>query len=209
MLKNKIIVKRIRNIFILLMVMIVMLGAYRNIRRSRAENVIEISMEVADKTNNLAVQTLTLSATETSNGIYLLELPTAVNGNIVTKYYTTEDIGCFDSLAELEEATQRNPNEFKLPVVLSLKGVILRTSDDKLFLVNAEGVKERNILVHEIDEGQNISEEQVHKFNYSCQIYMINDTENRLLTKDYVQITGVYRHSNKTLSDCTYEFLNQ
>ena len=90
MLKNKIIAKKIRNIFILFMAIIIMLGAYHNIRRSRAENVIEVSVEVADKSNNLRAQTVTVDATETSNGIYMIDLPVSVNGNVVTKYYTSD-----------------------------------------------------------------------------------------------------------------------
>ena len=89
MLKNKIIVKKIRNIFILLMAIIIMLGAYQNIRNSKAENVIQIEMEVSDKSNILSAQTITVDATETSDGDYLLTLPTSVNKNIVTKYYTS------------------------------------------------------------------------------------------------------------------------
>ena len=89
MLKNKIIVNKIRNIFILLMAIIIMLGAYQNIRNSKAENVIQIEMEVSDKSNILSAQTITVDATETSDGNYLLTLPTSVNKNIVTKYYTS------------------------------------------------------------------------------------------------------------------------
>ena len=90
MLKNKIIVKKIRNIFILLMAIIIMIGVYRNIRNSRAENVIQIEMEVADKNKLLENQTITVDATETKDGNFLVELPTSVNENIVTKYYTAD-----------------------------------------------------------------------------------------------------------------------
>ena len=89
MLKNKIIVKKIRNIFILLMAIIIMLGAYHNIRNSKAENVIQVELEVADKSNILSAQTITVDATETSDGNYLINLPISVNKNIVTKYYTS------------------------------------------------------------------------------------------------------------------------
>ena len=90
MLKNKIIVKKIRNILILLMAIIIMLGAYHNIRNSKAENVIQIEMEVSDKSDVLSAQTVTVDATETSDGNYLLNLPISVNENIVTKYYTSD-----------------------------------------------------------------------------------------------------------------------
>ena len=64
MLKNKIIAKKIRNIFMLLMAIIIMVGVYTNIRNSRAENVLQIDIEVADKSNLLKPQTITVDATE-------------------------------------------------------------------------------------------------------------------------------------------------
>lgn len=89
MLKNKIIVKKIRNIFVLLMAIIIMIGAYHNIRNSRAENVIQIELEVIDKSGNLSAETIIADATETTDGNYLLNLPISVNKNIVIKYYTS------------------------------------------------------------------------------------------------------------------------
>ena len=88
MLKNKLIMKKLRNICILLMAIIIMIGVYTNIRRSRAENVIQIELEVSDKSETLEAQKIIVEATETNDGNYLLELPTSVKGNIVTKYYT-------------------------------------------------------------------------------------------------------------------------
>ena len=88
MLKNKLIMKKIRNICILLMAIIIMIGVYTNIRRSRAENVIQIELEVSDKSETLEAQKIIVEDTETNDGNYLLELPTSVKGNIVTKYYT-------------------------------------------------------------------------------------------------------------------------
>ena len=91
MLKNKLIAKRIRNIFILIMTIAIMMGAYHNVRRSRAEKVIEISLEVTDKSEQLEKETITVEATETSDGVYLLELPEIVNTKMITKYYYSED----------------------------------------------------------------------------------------------------------------------
>ena len=90
MLKNKLIIKKIRNICILLMAIIIMIGVYTNVRRSRAENVIQIELEVSDKSEALGMQTILVDATETQDGNYLLDLPIAVNGNMVTKYYTSD-----------------------------------------------------------------------------------------------------------------------
>ena len=89
MLKNKLIAKRIRNIFILIMTIAIMLGAYNNVRRSRAEKVIEISLEVADKNNQIEKETVTVEATETSDGVYLLELPEIVNTKVIAQYYNS------------------------------------------------------------------------------------------------------------------------
>ena len=79
MLKNKIIIKKIRNIFILLMAIIIMVGVYTNIRNSRAENVIQIEVEISDKSNKIDTQKITIDATETKDGNYLIKLPTSVN----------------------------------------------------------------------------------------------------------------------------------
>lgn len=92
MLKNKVIVKKLRNIFILIMVMAIIIGIYRNVRNSRAENVIPIELEVSDKNNILESQTVTVEAVETKDGNYLVELPTSVNEYIVSKYYKADDL---------------------------------------------------------------------------------------------------------------------
>ena len=89
MLRNKLIAKKIRNIFILIMTIAIMLGAYNNVRRSRAEKVIEISLEVADKNNQIEKETVTVEATETSDGVYLLELPEIVNTKVIAQYYNS------------------------------------------------------------------------------------------------------------------------
>lgn len=89
MLRNKLIAKKIRNIFILIMTIAIMLGAYNNVRRSRAEKVIEIALEVADKNNQIEKETVTVEATETSDGVYLLELPEIVNTKVIAQYYNS------------------------------------------------------------------------------------------------------------------------
>ena len=90
MLKNKLIVKKIRNIVIFIMAIAILIGTYTYVRRSRAENIIQVELEISDKSETLELQKITVDATETQDGNYLLDLPTAVNGNIVTKYYTTD-----------------------------------------------------------------------------------------------------------------------
>ena len=89
MLKNKLKIRKIKNIFILIMIVAIMLGMYNNVRRSRAEKVIEISLEVTDKNNQIEKETVTVEATETSDGVYLLELPEIVNTKVIARYYNS------------------------------------------------------------------------------------------------------------------------
>ena len=58
MLKNKIIVRKIRNIVILFMAIIIMFGAYKNIRDSRAEDVIVCNYLAQTFLNFVPVSTL-------------------------------------------------------------------------------------------------------------------------------------------------------
>ena len=92
MLRNRIFMKRIRNLVIFIMAIVILIGTYSYVRRSRAENVIQIELEAADRSEALALQTEIANATEAEDGNFLLTLPTAINGNVVSKYYTTDGI---------------------------------------------------------------------------------------------------------------------
>ena len=130
------------------------------------------------------------------------------NDAISEEKYTPVDIGYFDSLAELEEATKRNPEVFNVPVEVSVCGIIARTTNNSIFLVcSKNGLFDYRLYTM----GKYGIEEEYLKEQYNnsiCQVYVIGDTKNRVLTGDVVIIKGVYRHSAKTLSDCTYEILN-
>ena len=133
MLKNKIIVKKIRNIFILFMAIIIMLGAYNNIRNSKAENVIQVELQVVDKSNKLSAQTVTVEATETNKGNYLLNLPRSVNGNMVIKYYTSDGEEVLIDQENNEETIQLTEAE------VANKKIQLQTDYDmKEFIANDE-----------------------------------------------------------------------
>ena len=62
MLKNKIIVRKIRNIVILLMVLLITIGAYKNIDNSRAEDVIELTTIAIDNYGYLENEEFNLEA---------------------------------------------------------------------------------------------------------------------------------------------------
>lgn len=85
MLKNKIIVKRIRNIIILLMAIIIMVGAYKNIDRSRAEEVIEIGVKALDNYAYLDDEEFILEARKMEDGTYEIELPESVNSKKINQ----------------------------------------------------------------------------------------------------------------------------
>ena len=138
MLKNKIIVKKIRNIFILFMAIIIMFGAYKNIKNSRAENVIEVDMEVADQSNSLEVQTITVDAIEKKTGNYVLELPTSVNGLIVSKYYTS-------SGSEIDMANENADKTIKLTNdEITNKKIQISTDYDKKDATTVETMDSEN-----------------------------------------------------------------
>ena len=129
---------------------------------------------------------------------------------VVDENYVPVDIGYFDSLEALEEAAQRNPDIFKLPVELSVYGAILRTSDDSVYLVGLGSGKfydyHTEVTLAQIKSGK-ISADTADRFTNSCQLFMLNDKNNRVLTADKVVVKGIYRHSTKTISDCTYELV--
>ncbi len=130
------------------------------------------------------------------------------SGNIPESYIPS-DIGHFNSLANLEEVTQRNPNSFKFPVVLSVQGTIIRTTDDKLILVHYD---DQNFDVELYSffrkyKNKSVNSAAIPDFEHYCKITMRNDSENRALTGDKVVITGMYTYSAKTLSDCTFGVL--
>lgn len=116
--------------------------------------------------------------------------------------YIPIDVGYFDSLSELEEAALRNPDIFKVPVTISVNGTIIRTNNDNIYLTNSnqQGLKIYRAKINGITES-----EAKEMFNI-YDVFMIDDSNDRVLTGDKVIITGIYRHSAKTLSDCTYEF---
>ena len=75
MLKNKIVVRKIRNIVILLMVMIIMIGAYNKIDTSRAEDVPEIGAIALDNYGYLAKEEFKLMDDDNKTSIGLSVRP--------------------------------------------------------------------------------------------------------------------------------------
>jgi len=105
MLKNKIVVRKIRNIVILLMAIIVMIGTYRNIGRSRAENVIEIDVMAIDSFGYLENEEFTMEAKQVKGDLYEIELPESTNDKVINRIVkvTLEDFVNTTTDGEVEE----------------------------------------------------------------------------------------------------------
>ena len=98
MLRNKIALKRIRNLIFLGLVIVVMLGVYNNtIRNARAENTESIVVDFVDSTGKLTTFSLenvnaTKNETTDENDVttvtsYTIPLTNLVNGKKVSEYY--------------------------------------------------------------------------------------------------------------------------
>ena len=122
--------------------------------------------------------------------------------------YIPTNIGYFNSLADLEKAAQRNPDVFKFPVIVSVYGTIARTETNDIYIFDSSNNNAFNAHLY-IHEKYGLDIEDLKKYCVPYQVYMIDDTQNKVLTQDRVVIVGVYRHSAKTFSDCTYELINQ
>ena len=85
MLKNRMFGKKIRNITILIMVIIIMLGAYRYIRNSLAENIIKIDAIALDNYGYLEKEKFQLDAKEIGENLFEIEVPESVNSKKVNK----------------------------------------------------------------------------------------------------------------------------
>lgn len=86
--KSQEIISKIKKIIILLMIVIVLIGIYFNIRNSRAEQENEITLLVADSERTNEFQEVNVIATENEEGTYSIELPRTVKNKIVNKYIT-------------------------------------------------------------------------------------------------------------------------
>jgi len=115
--------------------------------------------------------------------------------------YTPIDMGTFESLVELNDAVQRNPNDYILPVIVSVKGYVVRCQNDELYIACSEtGGFDIRVGIHSGNADMIPEENKVR-------VYMQDDSHNRVLSGDYIIITGIYRNDIRTLSDCVYQMI--
>ena len=221
MLKNKIIIKKIRNIFILLMAIIIMVGVYTNIRNSRAENVIQIEVEISDKSNKIDTQKITIDATETKDGNYLIKLPTSVNEFVVSKYYTTDGAEV-DMINVDNSATDNTDCTLRLTETeIANKKLQLQTDyDTKEFTTDAQQEvtlykKElKNLGISDEAENdnsktsktsENVQEQEENQDNVIVEGYMLPDTKAEITEIDTNTLTSVKLPDEKQSLKKAYE----
>lgn len=85
MLENKLILKKTKNIIVLLMTVVILIGIYEFIDKSKAEKIIEINAIAQDSSGILLDEEFLLQAKQLEDGIYEIELPESVNSKIISK----------------------------------------------------------------------------------------------------------------------------
>ena len=86
--KSNIIIKKVRNLMILSMAVIVIISVYFNILNSRAKETTDIVVNVTDETGEVDSQKVTLVATGNKNGNYEISLPETISNVYVSNYKT-------------------------------------------------------------------------------------------------------------------------
>lgn len=132
--------------------------------------------------------------------------------NTPEEEYEPPYLGEFTSLEELDNMVKRNPAQFNHPVVVSIAGYIARNEKDEIYLLNCGNLFSSELPSFERLETQkllmqNKVDKAISFSELKSRVYMVDDTQNRVLSGDIVIITGVYRHDIKTLSECVYEYL--
>lgn len=210
MLKNKIIVKKIRNIVILLMAIIIMIGAYKNIDKSRAEDVIEIGAIALDNYGYLEQEGFMLEAIQIQEGIYEIELPESVNSkkvnsvmNVVLMPKNTEQS---NTETESENVTEETTTETQVVEVVENRIQLTQEQVDnneiKLEVVydvaileqNQDGTYTKNVLTEKAE----ITEETQTLYN---KIFTYEDEENGKLVevRGYFPIDAEMQLEEKTV----------
>lgn len=144
MLKNKIVVRKIRNIVILLMAIIIMFGAYKNIDKSKAEEVIEISAIAIDNYGCLENEEFILEAKEISDGLYEIEIPENINSKMVNNVVNVKLLS-----GELELKDENTTDESEIIEIIDNKIKLTKEQIDNK-QINFETVYDMAIL--SIDE---------------------------------------------------------
>ena len=83
-------IKRIRNITLLTMIILVITGIYINIRKSRAEEANGILVKITDIEGKISEQRISLIATENEDRTYNVKIPNVINTDKIVSIYDQE-----------------------------------------------------------------------------------------------------------------------
>ena len=212
MLRNKIIIKKIRNICILLMAIIIMFGVYNNIRNSKAENVIQIELDVIDKSNVLDTQTMSIEATETSEGNYLVNLPISVNKNLITKYYTSSgeeiDVDTENNIATMQLTSEEVANR-KVQVQTDYDTKEVTIGEETKLFYKKELTNEPFIDNNQDESNANVTDaidDTTINQDVTVTGYMPEDAKLEVKEIDLATLTNVEIPNEKQTKQKAYEF---
>ena len=212
MLRNKIIIKKIRNICILLMAIIIMFGVYNNIRNSKAENVIQIELDVIDKSNMLDTQTMSIEATETSEGNYLVNLPISVNKNLITKYYTSSgeeiDVDTENNIATMQLTSEEVANR-KVQVQTDYDTKEVTIGEETKLFYKKELTNEPFIDNNQDESNANVTDaidDTTINQDVTVTGYMPEDAKLEVKEIDLATLTNVKISNEKQTKQKAYEF---
>ena len=203
---SKIVIKRIRNIVILGMMLMIVIGTYINIRNSRAEDVTEeVLLKLTDIEGRIKEQEVNINATENEDGTYSVELTNVVNSYVINNFYTEdEEKILYDGEEEIETETEEETlyqeeqeiteeenientyKEFKLTLTLTEeeienKEINLKAKYDTKTTISKELTNETE------DQDSNDSEETENENENETIVVLYNK---RFIYNDEIAVTG-------------------
>ena len=131
--KSNIIIKKVRNLMILSMAVIVIISVYFNILNSRAKETTDIVANVTDETGEVDSQKVTLVATGNKNGNYEISLPETISNVYVSNYKTLNgDKSANDKIVLSQDEVENK--EINLEVNYDKKNVTSTKTNEEMTL---------------------------------------------------------------------------
>ena len=131
--KSNIIIKKVRNLMILSMAVIVIISVYFNILNSRAKETTDIVANVTDETGEVDSQKVTLVATGNKNGNYEISLPETISNVYVSNYKTLNGYKSANDKIVLSQDEVEN-KEINLEVNYDKKNVTSTETNEEMTL---------------------------------------------------------------------------
>ena len=163
--RNKINVKMIKNLIILIMAIILIIGIYYNIKKSKAEEIVTITAKIVDEDEKVKNQEIQLTVNKNQEQIYTTELPEFVNENKIEKYTTFEGKEIIIKKEE-NNTEEQTDNESKTNIDVE-KSENLEDTYNRKIEIAKEDIIDNQILLRvkydkkeiEVDENENIIQE--------------------------------------------------